>query len=202
MNTADLAFVGGERENWAQHALPRLRKQKMKKCRRCSKPATLHVTEIQEGDAKIIHLCDTCARKYLDEETENSPGNPTSEFAAELEALVTEDDDSAQRCSNCDVSFGEFREQGRLGCPTCYEEFRTELTPLLENIHEEVLHMGKRPLRSPTHSVDQSRLIQLRHRQKEAIDSEDYELAAQLRDEIADIETSLKNVEGDSPEPE
>lgn len=171
----------------------------MKKCRRCSKPATLHVTEIQEGDARIIHLCDTCARKYLDEEAENPAGSTASEFAAELEALVTEDEDSGQRCSNCDISFSEFREQGRLGCPTCYEEFRTELTPLLENIHEEVLHMGKRPLRSPTHTVDQSRLIQLRHRQKEAIESEAYELAAQLRDEIANIESSLRAVGDESP---
>jgi len=123
----------------------------MKKCRRCSKPATLHITEIHDGNAVAIHLCETCAREYLEDESGQSSPNPAAELAAKLEALVADDDDEVVvRCTNCNISFNEFREQGRLGCPVCYEEFRLDLLPLLENIHEESRHVGKRPLRSPT----------------------------------------------------
>lgn len=164
----------------------------MKKCRRCSKSATLHITEIQDGNAVAIHLCDTCAREYLDEESEQAGASPTAELAAKLEALVSDENEADIRCTNCEISFSEFREQGRLGCPNCYEEFREELVPLLDNIHEGAMHMGKRPLRSPTQTEDQSRLIQMRHRQREAIEKEDYELAASLRDQILQIEASLR----------
>ena len=140
----------------------------MKKCHRCSKPATLHITDIHDGKAAAVHFCNNCAKEYLEDE-KDQPGNvPSPEFAAELEALVAEDEGKSQRCSNCDISFGEFREKGRLGCPTCYEEFRNDLLPLLENIHEEVMHFGKRPRRTPGDGVDQNKLIQLRHRQKES----------------------------------
>lgn len=165
----------------------------MKKCRRCSKPATLHITEIQNGQAVAIHLCETCAREYLEDESGQPSASPAAEWAAKLEALVSDDDDEAVvRCSNCDISFNEFREQGRLGCPVCYEEFRLDLLPLLENIHEECVHIGKRPLRSPTQTEDQSRLIQLRNQQREAVEREDYEAAAKLRDRIIEIEASLR----------
>ena len=163
----------------------------MKKCRRCSKPATLHITEIHAGDAVAIHLCETCAREYLEDESDESSQSPAAELAAKLEALVSDDEDETARCSNCNISFNEFREQGRLGCPICYDEFRQDLLPLLENIHEEATHLGKRPLRHPNQTEDQSRLLQLRSQQREAIDREDYEVAANLRDQIAEIEVSL-----------
>lgn len=166
----------------------------MKKCRRCSKPATLHITEIHDGNAVAVHLCEGCAREYLEDDSSESSHDPAAELAAKLEALVTgEDDISRSRCPNCDLSFGEFRERGRLGCPNCYEEFRDELLPLLENIHEEAEHCGKRPERSPGQTEDQYRLIQLRNQQRAAIEEEAYEAAAALRDEIAKLETALLN---------
>ena len=165
----------------------------MKKCRRCSKPATLHITEIHDGNAAAIHLCEGCAREYLEDASEEESFSPAAELAAKLEALTSGDGDEAElECGNCGITFNEFREQGRLGCPSCYDEFRSELMPLLENIHEETTHVGKRPLRNPGQTEDQSRLIHLRARQREAIAREDYEAAAQLRDEIAEIEDSGK----------
>ena len=170
----------------------------MKKCRRCSKPATLHITEIHDGNAVAVHLCESCARDYLDDAAEDSANGPAAELAAKLEALVSEgDDEPSAVCPNCSITFNEFREQGRLGCPGCYEEFRADLMPLLENIHEDSTHIGKRPLRSPGQTEDQSRLINLRARQREAIDAENYEAAAELRDEIARIEAALNSDSAD-----
>ncbi|MEZ6130111.1 MAG: UvrB/UvrC motif-containing protein [Planctomycetaceae bacterium] len=164
----------------------------MKKCRRCSKPSTLHITEIHDGHAVAIHLCEGCAREYLEDDSEDGVHDPAADLAAKLEALVTGDDEESQtRCPNCDLSFAEFREKGRLGCANCYEEFRDELMPLLENIHEESDHRGKRPNRTPGQTEDQYRLIQLRNQQRAAIEKEEYEAAATLRDEISALEASL-----------
>lgn len=171
----------------------------MKKCRRCAKPATLHITEIYDSKAVAIHLCEVCAREYMEEDDSPSGDDPAAELAAKLEALVAGDEEESKiRCSNCGISFGEFREQGRLGCPNCYEEFREDLTPLLENIHEDAIHRGKRPVRSPGQTEDQYRLIQLRTEQRVAIEQEDYEAAARLRDEITALEESLLTKQTDS----
>jgi len=164
----------------------------MKKCRRCAKSATLHITEIQDGKAVAVHLCNSCAQEYLDEEAEQVSSAPPEDVTAKLEELMSEDADSDTRCTNCNISFGEFREQGRLGCPTCFQEFHGDLMPLLENIHESATHVGKRPKRNPAQTADQSRLIQIRQQLESAIDREDYEQAASLRDEIAEIEKTLR----------
>ena len=174
----------------------------MKKCRRCSKPATFHITEIHDGDAVAIHLCESCAREYLADANDDPSPNPAAELAAKLEKLAEDSDAALLACSNCGISFNEFREQGRLGCPCCYDEFRNDLLPLLDNIHEDTTHIGKRPVRSPGQTEDQSRLIHLRAQQRQAIDAEDYEAAAVLRDEIASIESTLYGGDSESPHDE
>lgn len=169
----------------------------MKKCRRCSKPATFHITEIQNSVAKPVHLCETCAREYLEADSDEAESNPAAELAAKIDALVAEDDDTVStRCGECDMAFSEFREKGRLGCPSCYMEFRGDLMPLLENIHEEAVHGGKTPKYHVSSQTDQSRLMHLRVRQQDAINKEDYETAALLRDEISELEASLRTDDG------
>ena len=176
----------------------------MKKCRRCSKPATLHITEIHEASAVAIHLCDSCAREYLDSDEIDPSANPAAELAAKIDELVAEGDESLNSsCSNCGLTFNGFRENGRLGCPTCYDDFRDDLMPLLENIHEESEHQGKFPSHNPELSEDQAELIQLKAKQKEAIAKEDYETAAMLRDKISKIDAAAQTggTEQDTSEP-
>jgi protein arginine kinase activator len=93
-----------------------------------------------------------------------------------------------RECPSCGIKFVEFRNTGRLGCPHDYEEFREELAPLLENIHGETRHCGKTPRRLPQNKQTQSELIQLRNRLKQAVNKEDYEEAARLRDRIRQLE--------------
>ena len=175
----------------------------MKKCRRCPNQATLHITEILEGNASEIHLCEKCAREYLSESESQDSDGVTAELAAKLEELQESENDEFDRlrCSGCGITFSEFRDIGRLGCPSCYDEFRSQLRPLLENIHEDLLHSGKRPAHIPGHSDDQSRVLQLRTQQREAIRQEDYEKAASLRDKIAEIESLLHGSETSSEDP-
>ena len=171
----------------------------MKKCRRCAKPATLHITEIRDGQAGVIHLCETCAREYLENSSDGENAPPGMDLAAKLEELIAESEESPASCPNCGISFNEFRESGRFGCPHDYSEFLTELLPLLENIHEDTKHIGKRPRSTVVGTQEQAQLIHLRNEQREAIEAEDYETAARLRDEIATLEVSLKPAKETKP---
>lgn len=170
----------------------------MKKCRRCTKPATLHVTEIRAGEAVIIHLCDTCAREYLDQNPDNANPSMASDLASKLDELMAETHSPAV-CPNCGISFNEFRENGRIGCSQDYTEFMTELLPLLENIHEDIEHKGKRPRSIVVGTQEQGQLIQLRNEQRHAIEEEDYESAARLRDEIALLENAMRDETSKKP---
>ncbi len=171
----------------------------MHKCTQCSKAATLHITEILDGNIQEIHLCESCSQNYLaapepvisDEEAEGF-----LEKIAEFTSDDSVDDPNAKVCPNCGIKFKEFRGQGRLGCPHDYVVFEEELLPLLENIHGEVQHTGKYPQRAPAASQKQYELIQLRNKLRIAVDEEAYEIAAEFRDAIKELEQqSLDNDE-------
>ena len=94
---------------------------------------------------------------------------------------------TSESCPKCGITFYEFRNQGRLGCPHDYEYFERELTPLIMNIHGEAKHVGKRPQRAAGQEGG-TELIRLRREMDEAIKKEDYELASKLRDQIRGLE--------------
>lgn len=165
----------------------------MKKCRRCSKPATLHITELRQGEATEIHLCETCAKDYLSQAEEMSTPDSDLQFDQLEEGDQPEVSGMDDRvCPNCGITFREFRTQGRLGCPHDYVAFESDLIPLIENIHGETQHCGKLPRRAPDSSRRQHQLIRLRSELKLAVEEEDYETAARLRDEIQEVETQLQ----------
>lgn len=166
----------------------------MKKCSRCTKPATLHITEIQEGEVQELHLCENCAQQYL------AAPEPMQSTAENLEEKFPEEEQDEHEnliCPNCEISFKEFRSQGRLGCAHDYVAFLEELTPLLENIHGETQHVGKYPKRAPDASRRQYELIRLRNDLRTAVDDEAYEKAADLRDLIQKLEDEIATTTDD-----
>jgi protein arginine kinase activator len=158
------------------------------KCQQCNKAATFFITEIlTEEQFEDHHLCEECASKYLGEESAKGNGvksgfTAVAEESDELSAL------NQRECPSCGIKFVEFRNTGRLGCPHDYDEFREELTTLLENIHGETRHCGKTPRRLPQARQTQSELVQLRKQLHQAVTREAYEEAAQLRDRIRQLE--------------
>ncbi len=163
------------------------------KCQKCAKPATFHITDIPEkGKHREYHFCDEHARQHLSPPEEALEAPSMSEIAKKL--IITPGSArepspaDKQVCPVCQITFLEFRNSGRLGCPYDYEVFRDELMPLLENIHGETRHSGKVPRRAPRNTQQQTTLIQLRNELKRAVAAEDYEAAARLRDQIKGIE--------------
>ena len=153
------------------------------KCQKCTNAATLHITEvIADNQFEELHLCEQCAQQYLYEPQPKTGGKGSS--AEQLDEGMF----SQQECPSCGMKFVDFRNTGRLGCPHDYQVFRDDLLPLLENIHGETRHVGKTPRRSPQLREAETELIQLRNRLKLAVNKEDYEEAARIRDRIRQLE--------------
>jgi protein arginine kinase activator len=153
------------------------------KCQKCPNAATLHITEIvSEDHVEELHLCEVCANKYLYEPQPKGGAKATPGEDVEESGVLN------RECEICGIKFVDFRNTGRLGCPHDYQEFREELTPLLENIHGETRHCGKAPRRLPQSKQAQTELVQLRKQLTQAVNKERYEEAAQLRDQIRRLE--------------
>jgi protein arginine kinase activator len=156
----------------------------MQKCQKCPNPATLHITEVlAEGQFEELHLCEQCASKYLYDGPKLGGKSAAAPVAEAEEGLFNQSE-----CPTCGLKFTEFRNTGRLGCPHDYEVFRDELVPLLENIHGEPKHCGKTPRHHPLAKEIQTELMHLRNRLRQAVNHEDYEEAAKLRDRIKHLE--------------
>jgi protein arginine kinase activator len=151
------------------------------KCQLCSKPATVHLTDIVNNQKKELHLCQACAeaQQLLKHQELNLP--------AILQSLIGQhlgptDELARLCCPACGIKYMEFRARGRLGCPHDYTVFRTALTPLLRRIHRQDRHTGKVPRRGAAAASRQTELVELRRQLQAAVEAEEYEEAARLRD--------------------
>lgn len=154
------------------------------KCESCNKKhANVHITEIHGDEKKERHLCEECAQNVSNSFTKMpSPSdiltNLISQVAPEIGAM------SKIVCPVCNISYLEFRSQGRLGCPMDYTAFEKGLIPLLEKMHGSSQHIGKVPPAAGKEVIKRNKLVQLQKDLSIAVEKEDYEKAAIIRDEI------------------
>lgn len=148
------------------------------------KPATVHLTQIVGDKMQKLDMCEECAKA-------KGINDPTSFAMADLMlglGASQELDQSAAgaelKCPRCGFSQADFKKSGRLGCPECYSTFAEGLAGLLKSMHKGTRHVGKAPeaLRKTRENVD--RLKTLQKKLNKAIETEDFETAATLRDEI------------------
>ena len=148
------------------------------------KPATVHLTQIVGDQMQKLDMCEECAKA-------KGVNDPTSFAMADLMlglGASQELDPTAGaaeiKCPRCGFSQADFKKSGRLGCPECYKTFAEGLAGLLKTMHKGVRHTGKAPeaLRKSRETGDRLKLLQ--KKLNKAVEAEDYELAAQLRDEI------------------
>ena len=158
-------------------------------CDICGKnQATVHLTEIIDGQMSELHLCEECARKKSSQ-MEQQFG--LSDLLAGLAELVKPGERSqidSIKCSNCGLSYKDFKKSGRLGCSECYSNFKKYLLPLLKRIHGSLRHVGKSPSKMATKAKRKIQLNELRKRLHESIEKEEFEEAARLRDKIKELE--------------
>lgn len=87
-------------------------------------------------------------------------------------------------CPRCHTTLSQFTKTGHLGCPGCYEAFREQLQPMLLQIHGRVQHAGRQPLCTEDAQRTRTRQEQLTRLMEQAVALEDFETAAQLRDQL------------------
>ncbi len=170
------------------------------KCQECDKQAVFHITELESGEVREIHLCEDHARTYLNQPEGDEGDKPAGGLTTPLSVGQTADELALldkKACPMCGITFFEFRNQGRLGCPHDYVHFEKELEPLIANIHGATQHTGRRPVRAPAptggvvlpEDTDElTSVIGLRRSMQEAISCEDYEKAREDRDAIRRVE--------------
>ena len=159
-------------------------------CQICNKNgATIHLTEITDGVRTEMHICEQCAQEQGIAVKSHIPIN---ELLSSLLAVQPTDDElsgsSEQNaaCPNCGFTLDQFRKEGVLGCPNDYEVFEKSLRPLIEKAHNnKIAHCGKLPSKTSANAKKQIELLNLRRKLEAAVQSEDYELAAELRDKIS-----------------
>lgn len=161
------------------------------RCERCgANEATMQVTQVVQNESRLLHLCQECAAE-LGFSGPSAPANfPLGDFLAQLgEDEPRSGPSPTESCPFCGLAFSDFRETGRLGCPHCYSAFEGHLRGLLRRIHGATQHAGKVYLPpDPGQSEREKRLEGLRRRLERAVDAEDFERAAQLRDQIRSLE--------------
>lgn len=157
-------------------------------CQRCKKQqATVHLTEILHNEKRERHLCEECAKE---EGMAIKAPNLQDILSGMVEAHQAAGKEATLTCPDCGLTYAEFRNQGRLGCPHDYEVFAEPLKEVLEKVHGGTEHMGKVPRRAGADITAQRQIMQLRRQLQTAVENEQYEEAARLRDLIKSKETS------------
>jgi protein arginine kinase activator len=120
---------------------------------------------------------------------------PVNELLSGLLASAPADEelfdltDKKTSCERCGFTLEQFRKEAVLGCPHDYEVFEKSLLPLIAKAHDgKTTHCGKVPSRTPKDAKKQAELLNLRQRLETAVQAEDYESAAKLRDKINQLE--------------
>lgn len=157
-------------------------------CDQCrERDAVVHLTQIVEAQVSQLHLCEKCAAAKGIETTVAMPKHPLGDFlhAVQHQASPTAGDQA--RCAYCQTSLRDFRASGRLGCAQCYTAFEGALRELLRRVHGAARHRG-REYEAPPLGGEGTEIERLRDRLQQAVASEEFELAATLRDQIRALE--------------
>ena len=166
------------------------------KCENCdAHDATVHYTEIEGTEKREIHLCEECYRQKI------TPVQKAVDFTDMLKGLLhgkmgISDASAKAICPTCGISLAEFRAGGRLGCPNDYRMFREALGPLIEKLQHDVRHVGRVPQSAGAQLERRNKLIRLRRDLERAVQREEYENAATLRDRIRGLSTDQDDHDG------
>jgi len=160
-------------------------------CESCHQnEASVHLTQVVDGKVEKFHLCEACAaEKGIDVHAEpmdlsGMMENIKDELAHLKDDLQSKKIPSITVCKICGMTRTEILKKGRLGCEHCYDCFAAEMLPVIVSLQHCDQHMGKIPQRSSARLKASVELVRLRRELEKAVAGENYERAAQLRDQI------------------
>lgn len=166
------------------------------KCQKCgANNANTHVKTVINGEFKEYDLCSECAKKmgYT-----NIFGDMESEFSNFLGSFfgnVLPARTQATRCEFCGSTYSDIAKSGHVGCANCYDVFADELFPSIRRIHGNTTHCGKNSSlaqkvkeKKPTKETKEDKIKNLKAELDKAVSEQNFELAAELRDKIKEME--------------
>ena len=177
-------------------------------CEICNKnEATIHIQEIVGGKKKSMHLCSSCAAQKQQHDGMDFGAFNLAGLICKLangavpdfpDMAVSEKNDDAEkksaesqellRCPVCEWDQKLLQQTGKLGCSECYRTFAPILEKVLKNMHRALTHTGKHPSgEGSALAALHSELVRLQKSLQQAVEREDYELAAVLRDRINEL---------------
>ena len=163
-------------------------------CDDCKKnEACVHITQISTAGKMDKNLCEACAQQYGNIVFDANAGFSVNDFLKGIfssgqqwtEAPVAQD---PLVCPNCGMKYTDFMHTGKIGCSICYETFGEKLDSLLRRIHGSSAHSGKIPHRCCGEIERRQQIAALRKMLAAHVEKEEYEEAAQLRDQIKNLE--------------
>lgn len=165
-------------------------------CEECKqKPATVHLTQVYNGNIMQSHLCEECAAKkggfLFDASSKFSIPNLLSSIFGSSCSVDPAPVTQMTVCASCKTTFHQIRETGKLGCSECYKVYEQELEPTIRRIHGNSQHIGKIPSRGGEKVLLRKEVETLKTKLQEAVSLEEYEKAAEIRDSIKNLESKL-----------
>jgi protein arginine kinase activator len=160
-------------------------------CDHCKeRDAVVHLTRIVDNAVTQLHLCEKCAAEKGVETTIALPQHPLGEILQAVQQQATaESPADAAVCAFCGANARDFRATGRLGCAHCYDAMETSLRELLRRLHGSSKHVGRKyDAPRPESLAELDARSELRDKLQRAVDAEQFELAAQLRDKLRVME--------------
>lgn len=160
-------------------------------CDHCGEnEAVIHLTQIVNNEMGTFHLCEACAAEKGLEPEPGVENAPLTDFLAQLSKGEPETEEQQPSvCDFCGMTLASFKKSGRLGCPHCYVTFDSHLRSLFRRLHGASQHVGKVYLPpNPKEAEKTEQLVRLRQKLDAAVRREEFERAAELRDQIRSLE--------------
>ncbi|HXV15276.1 MAG TPA: UvrB/UvrC motif-containing protein [Gemmatimonadaceae bacterium] len=151
--------------------------------------AVVQLTQIEGTGVRLLHLCERCAAERGVETSSSTAKPQVTDFLQSVHQAMQATQGDAARCAFCSATFRDFRSTGRLGCAHCYDAFEKSMRDLLRRVHGSSQHVGRRYEPPATAELpDGGTANELRDRLKRAIEAEQFELAADIRDRLRGME--------------
>ncbi|OOM81682.1 UvrB/uvrC motif protein [Clostridium puniceum] len=168
-------------------------------CEKCKKnEAKVNLITVINGQKHEIWLCDTCVKDisnipFFSSISQN--GNVSfqgmlTEMLSSVGNKANIDNNQVNEivCTNCGLTYDEFKKSGKLGCADCYVAFKIVLEPRIKSLQVGIKHIGKIPSMKGEELVRRKKLKDLKAEMQKLIVTEEYEKAAFVRDEIKKLE--------------
>ena len=158
-------------------------------CDKCGKrPATAVIRKNINGKYSEYSLCPECA-------SEEQIFNDFKELVPAFFSLPERGFARESVCPVCGTAAREVRRSGRAGCAKCYETFGYLFEPYIERIHGASKHAGMIPASADQEITRRKKIRDTRESLRQAVEREEYEKAAVLRDELRALEKPEKKEE-------